>query len=221
MEFKLPKNVKVEKDELRLRLDFYRESVVLTEVLNNGQSVRVVSALDVAQALAREMAFNSGILPDNTLWWSNQSGGPVTAIWDGPKTRVLALQSDPGKPPKRFRVPLPGLIFLCRPTKPPAVFAVKRKPVSGRDIVYHAPLANLFSNGMSCPGSHRYPARLNDMVESFFASFFSATADLRGRSVKYTHNVLDAWKWLDGKKDYPLGDLVEFGTVKDLMEMRL
>jgi hypothetical protein len=50
-------------------------------------------------------------------------------------------------------------------------------------------------------------------------SFFSATADLSHRSQKYPKNVLQLWKYLDGKKKFPLDDLVEHGTISDLMTM--
>jgi len=143
----------------------------------------------------------------------------VVAIYVEPQVRQMALQADINKPPRRFRVPMPGLIFLCRPSSPPWVYAVKRKPTKEKDIVYAAPLANIHNNGRSCQGSHTYPARVGDIVQSFFISFFSQTADLRNRSQKFPNNVINLWEFLDGKRKYPMDDLVHLATVRDLMNM--
>jgi hypothetical protein len=59
------------------------------------------------------------------------------------------------------------------------------------------------------------------VVQSFFVSFFSATADLSHRSQKYPKNVLQLWKYLDGRKKFPNDDLVEHGTIFDLMTMEM
>ena len=145
----------------------------------------------------------------------------MVAIYVEPQVRQLALQKDISKPPKRFKVPMPGLIFLCRPASPPWVYAVKRKPTKEKDIVYAAPLANVFNNGRTCPGTHKFPTRVGDIVQSFFVSFFSQTADLRNRSQKFPGNVIHLWEFLDGKKKYPMDDLVQIGTIRDLLNMVL
>jgi len=95
---------------------------------------------------------------------------------------------------------------------------VKKKPTRETDIVYKAPLCNLYANGRSCPGNHRYPTRVADIVQSFFISFFSATADLRNRSVKFPSNIVHLWEYLDKKKRFPKEDLVKHGQVRDLMQ---
>ena len=103
----------------------------------------------------------------------------------------------------------------------PWVFAVKKKPTKETNIVYKAPLANIFHTGRACPGSHRFPTRVNEIVQSFFISFFSATADLSHRSVKFPRNVIDLWVYLDKKKRFQKADLVEQSTVRHLMEMEV
>ncbi len=186
-----------------------------------GETVtsKIVWALDIAHSLAGELSFGSGLLPDKTLWWQNTRSGPVVAIYVEPQIRLLALQTDIKTQPRRFKVPMPGLIFLCRPGSAPWVYAVKKKPTKETDIVFHAPLANVFNNGRSCPGSHSFPHRVADIVQSFFISFFSATADLRNRSKKFPENVLHLWEFLDGKKKYPMEDLIQIGTIRDLLNM--
>ena len=215
----VPKELGIPPDPLRLRLDFHHQSTIMTFFQGDMVTTKLVDALDVAHALASDLSFGSGLLPPGTIWWLNTRGGPIFALYVEPKVWKVALQEDIKKPPRRFTIPLPGLIFLCSPGQPPWVFAVKKKPTKETDIVYRAPLANIFNNGRSCPGSHRYPTRIADIVHSFFISFFSATADLQGRSRQFPKNVLNLWEFLDGKKRFPLNDLMEHGTIRDLMNM--
>jgi len=217
----VPKELGIPADSLRLRLDFYHQATTITFFYDEIVVTKLVDALDVAHALSNELSFSTGLLPAGTLWWQNTRGGPLYALYDAPQTRVLTLQTNLKEPPKRFTVPLPGFLFLCSPGEPPWVFAVKKKPTKETDIVYRAPLANIMNNGRSCPGSHRYPTRVSDIIHSFFISFFSSTADLRNRSKKFPGNVLDLWTFLDKKKRFPLDDLVEHGTIRDLMNMKV
>lgn len=188
-----------------------------------GETVtsKVVSAMDIAHSLANELSLGSGLLPDNTLWWRNSPSGAVVGVYVAPQVRLLALQEDIKKQPRRFKIPLPGLVFICRPGMPPWVYAVKKKPTKETDIVYKAPLANIFATGQSCAGTHNYPVRLGEIVESFFISFFTRTADLRDRSKQFPESVIHLWEFLYGKKTYPLDDLVAHGTILDLLSMEI
>jgi len=215
----VPEELHVPADPLRLRLDFHHQAVVMTLFEGETVNTKVVSAMDVAHALASDLSFGTGLLPPGTIWWENTRGGPVFALYVEPKVRKVALQEVATKPPRRFTIPLPGFIFLCSPGRAPWVYAVKKKPTKESDIVYRAPVCNIHPNGLSCPGSHRYPARVADIVQSFFTSFFTATADLANRSQRFPKNVVLLWEFLDGKKRFPMDDLVKHGTIKDLMYM--
>jgi hypothetical protein len=233
----LPESLKVGKDHLMLRLDFYSEAIVMQEFGKKNGTFKMVSAYDVAHAMANELSFGSGILPENTLWWSNDKNGPVVALWIEAGVRRLALQTEAMGPPERYDVPLPGLIFLCRPGQPPYVYAASKRPAAPKDRVYKAPLANIYNDGRTCPGNHQYPSNVADIPDSFFHSFFSPGANLDGRSKKYPQNITSLWKELDiktykhknikaekhkdRKTEYPLEDLVYHGTVADLMGQRL
>ncbi|MBA7689612.1 hypothetical protein ES703_98120 [subsurface metagenome] len=141
------------------------------------------------------------------------------ALYVEPKVRKVALQETATGPPRRFTIPLPGFIFLCSPGRPPWVYAVKKKPTKETDIVYKAPLCNIFENGLTCPGNHRYPTRVADIVQSFFMSFFTTTANLKDRSLSFPNNIVRLWESLDKKHKFPMQDLVKHGTIKDLMNM--
>ncbi|MBA7593771.1 hypothetical protein ES703_00704 [subsurface metagenome] len=218
VQWAIPSELEVPADPLRLRLDFHHQAVVMTLFDPETIERRIVSAMDVSHALASELSFGSGLLPPQTLWWENTRNGPIFALYEEPKVRRLALQESVSGPPRRFKIPMPGLIFLCSPGKPPWVFAVKKKPTKELDIVYKAPLCNVYENGRSCPGNNRYPTRVADIVESFFISFFTSAADVRNRSVMFPNNIILLWEYLDKKKRFPNDDLVKHGKVKDLMQ---
>ena len=217
----VPAELNIPPDKLRARLDFYHQAVVLSIYDAEVATTRVVSAMDVAHALANDLAFGTGLLPPATIWWRNTRGGPVYAIYVEPKIWKVALELDVKTPPRRFNLPMPGLIFLCSPGRAPWVYAVKKKPTKETDDVYNAPLCNIHEDGRSCAGTHHYPTRVADTVHSFFTSFFTATANLRNRSKQYPDNVVRLWESLDNKKRFPVGDLVKIGTIKDLMNMEM
>ena len=58
----MPRDLDVDSDPLLLRLDFHRESVVMHEYRDAAASSRLVSSLDIAHALARELDLDSGVL---------------------------------------------------------------------------------------------------------------------------------------------------------------
>ncbi len=217
----VPEELGIPPDPLRLRLDFHHQAVTMTYFDGDVVDTKLVSAMAVAHALASELSFGTGLLPDNTLWWSNTPQGPMVAVYADPQVWKVALQVSLDKPARRFRIPLPGLIFLCAPSRPPWVYAVKKRPAGHDDEVYKAPLCNVFANGRSCPGSHNYPNDVRETVRSFFLAFFSVAGDLRDRSLMFPDSVVQLWEFLDKKKVFPMDDLVEYCTVGDLMRAEL
>lgn len=214
----LPEGLEVPPDELRARLDFYQDSIILYLLDKGIITTRAVSARDVALAFLREFPLGSGLLPERALWWAQGKEGVEVALWQPPRVWPVALETEPFKPPRRMKLPMPGLIFICSPGRSPNVYAAKRRPASPEDVIYHAPLFNVFRDGRTCPGTHKYPEDLRELPESFFTSFFTPTADYRGRSKKYPDDLLRLWEELDGKGRYPLRDLVPLGKVKDIMK---
>lgn len=213
----LPESLEVPPDELKVRLDFFGESIAMYIIEDGMVTTRMVSANDIAMAMLREIPLTSGILPPSALWWGQSSNGPQVALWRAPKVWPIAMVADPLKPPYRMRLPMPGLIFICSPGQAPYVYAAKERPKTANSVLYHAPLYNLFENGRSCAGTHKYPKNIEDIPESFFASFFTPTAVDSGRSKKYPRNLMDLWRELDGKRKYPMGDLMPWGKVKDII----
>ena len=214
----VPVNLAIPEDPLKLRLDFHSQAVVMHIFEESETKVRIVSALDVAHTLSRELTVSTGLLSPDTLFWCNTRDGEVEGIWVEPGARILALQEQALEQPTRYNIPIPGLIFLCKSGSPPWVYAVKRRPTKPTDPVYKAPFYNVFSNGRVCPGTHKFPIDRGKIPDSFFRSFFSPTGDYDDRSKKHPNTLKKLWQELDGKKTYPLKDLVAHGTVQDLMQ---
>jgi hypothetical protein len=112
---------------------------------------------------------------------------------------------------------MPGLIFICRPGSPPRIVAVKKRPTTSEEPVYRAPLYNVYTDGKTCPGSHRYSDDISKIPKEFFTAFF--TQSLGGEvSRLHGHDLLKLWESIDGKKRYPLRDLMPCGKVADLLK---
>ena len=214
----VPEGMAVPPDKIKLSLDCYEEAIVMTAFEDKQNTVRLVDATQVALAIARDGEFSSGLLPKDALWWQSSREGSGVAVWRPPKIWRVALMTEPLKPPRRFSLPMPGLVFIVAKGHPPGVFAAKRRPQSEQDRIYKAPAFNIFSSGLSCQGTHHYGADLNLLPEEFFQAFFSPAGDTQGRSKKHPKNLLALWEELDGQAKYPTDDLVEFGRVSELLD---
>lgn len=219
VQWALPPGVTVPPAALRLRLDFYEDSILAHHYHQGVTRSRLVDPEDVARALTSKVPVTSGLLPPEALWWLNDRDGPVVALWRPPQKWRVALRTDPFAPAQRLHLPMPGLIFLCQPCRPPWVFAAHWRPSHPNDLVYQAPCFNLFRRGESCPGNHQYSDHVSAIPEEFFTAFFSPEGDEDGRSREYPDALAPLWESLEGQEEYPLEDLVPCGTVADLMRL--
>ena len=215
LELALPRKMKLPPDRLRARLDVYQSSVIVQTFDGNSVTTKYVSPDQVAMAITRGMDRGTGLLPPDALWWRNSKEGPVTALWRPSKVWRVAVQDEPFKPPIRLALPMPGLVFICSPSRPPWVFAMAGRPAAAHDVVFRCPTYNIFRDGRVCPGSHKFPAEVTAIPESFFAAYFSRTGDFENRSKKHKATVRSLWDELDGKEEYPVDDLVKDGRTLD------
>jgi hypothetical protein len=216
----LPRDVEVEPDPLQIRLDFHHESVVLHEFADGVASSRLVSTIDIAHALASELDLDTGLLPPETLWYVKTAAGPCVALWCPPRLWSVRLQETYGERPRRFRLPMPGLVFLCLPAaQAPYVFAAKARPKTGDDELYHCPTWNVFRNGRVCPGTHVFPRDPARVPEEFFKSQFSPTGDSHGRSRAHPDDLLSLWAGLHRQQNYPVDDLMPALRLRDALRI--
>ncbi|NQT31207.1 MAG: hypothetical protein HQ588_02640 [Deltaproteobacteria bacterium] len=217
-QWEMPIGLEIPPDKIRARLDFYQDSIFFYLLKDKVIQTKMISARDLTMALLHEVPMSSGLLPQGTLWWRQSKAGPEFALWRPSGVWKAALMLEAFKPPRRFKLPLPGLIFVCSPGRQPRIYAAKKRPVSQRDVIYHAPLFNVFSSGDTCAGTHKFPPDVSEIPESFFTSFFTKEAQYNDRSKKYPKDLLQLWEELDGKAKYPLKDLVRIGTIKDILQ---
>ena len=204
-------------DELKAQVKIYEESITLTLHHEDHAEVRHITQDKLAEIFAGDLQFRTGLLPPETLWRNCESGGTETALWRGPRVWDVSLQLRAFEEPRRLKLPMPGLIFVCRPALPPKVYAAKRRPESVHDRVYHAPLYNVFKDGTTCQGSHNYPGKPEDIPESFFESRFSIAGDWKGRSRSRPEDLLSFWNELEGKKTFPKKELQELAPLEQVM----
>lgn len=209
----------MEADPLHLRLDFHDESVVLHDYAEGMVRTRLVSALDIAHALARELDLMTGLLPPDTLWWTKTARGVRVAVWREAQVWTVRLREQYDAKPCRLRLPMPGLVFVCLPARQaPYVFAAKTRPCSAEDQLYHCPTYNIFPSGCVCTGSEVFPADPSRVPDAFFRSHFSPHAG-QGKSHCYPDDVGRLWADLHRQPAYPLDDLVEHVRVADAMRL--
>ena len=216
-QWSLPGQAEMPKDELRVQLEVYNETILLRGFENDSAWVRTVSADEIANVFTQHLGFSSGLLPQDALWWNQGETGQVVGLWRPPQVWPMALQREAFKPPARLRLPMPGLVFVCSPGRAPWVYAALGRPTGPGQQLFRAPAFNVFGDGRVCPGSHRFPEEVGLIPESFFQSFFSATADTRNRSKKHPDDLHALWEELDGKAEYPVEDLVPQCTVAHAM----
>jgi len=219
----LPRDAEVEPDPLQLRLDFHRESTIRYDYAGGRVKVALVSALDVAHALASELDLTTGILPSDTLWLAKTGTGTRLALWVPPQVHTVRLRERYDAPPRRLRLPFPGLVFLTLPDgQAPYVFATPARPASTADTLFHAPAFNVFDSGRVCAGTHRFPTDPAKVSASFFASYFSAALDTaRHKSRRHPEDIGQLWAELHAAKAtaYPVEDLVPHLAVADAMRI--
>lgn len=205
----LPPEADLEEDPLRLRLDFHREVVILHDYSRDVVTTKLVSALDVAHALARELDLSTGILPPDVLWWARTSSGERIALWREPRIWTVRLRESYDTKPRRLHLPMPGLVFVCLPARqPPYLFAATARPSSIDDPLFHAPTYNVFPSGRVCVGTHAFPSDPSRVPEEFFRSYFSAGDTGRGKSRTYPDDIGHLWAEINGSTTYPVSDLV-------------
>jgi hypothetical protein len=217
----LPAEAEIEEDPLRLRLDFHGESVMLHDFDRGVVRTRLVSALDVAHALARELDLDTGLLPPDALWWAKSASGVRVAIWREPRVWTVRLRERYDAKPRRLRLPMPGLVIVCLPGRQaPYVFAARERPHTLDQQLYHCPTYNVFASGRVCTGSHLFPADPAKVPEAFFESYFSVTADTaREKSQRHPDDIGQFWTELKREVSYPLEDLVPQMHVGDAMRI--
>lgn len=195
---------------LRLRLDFYQESIIRTRFDAAGQPVGIdeLSPLDVASALA-DAPTAGGLLPPRTVYASVGAA----AIYLPPQTRTLLVDGG-----QRYTLPLPPLVWVARHPDYYAIFALAGEEWPTLETaLYHAPFPNVYPTGKVCPGGVEFPpmslSGMHYTADLFFNSYFNNDLS-HGKSRAYQAKIVDQWAKLASAavEVYPAADLVPAGT---------
>jgi len=204
-------------DPLRLRLDIHDE-LILRHVYGQGGLVTTIpiSGTDFRQAVAADARFETGLLPPNALWAGVTPAGRRTMIFVPARVWKVKLKEKFGGPVEHFAVPMPDLVFMVlRGAQAPYVWAARGRPTREDATLFRMPTYNVFETGRICVGSHAFPDDPAKVPSEFFDSYFSPDGQYHDRSVKHPRSIRDLWRELDGRKDYPLDDLVPQFTFAD------
>ena len=98
-QWSLPGQAEMPRDELKMQLEVYGETILLRGFENDSAWVRTVSADGMANVFTQHLGFSSGLLPQDTLWWGQGETGQVVGLWRPPQVWSVALQREAFKPP--------------------------------------------------------------------------------------------------------------------------
>lgn len=201
-----------------LRLDFYPTAVLMTQWnkqrndlasptdarLPTPTTTYPVSIHDVATACTK-IDFSSGFLPPNTLFWQRRADTIRLGIYV--PVRRWQLQTAE----RTYHLPLPPLIFVGAGTSY-QIFAVKKRPLNQHAPLFHAPCPNVHNSGSICAGNTPFPTCTAQTIHQALTLFMERShfnADLSNNKCRrHPHDVRQLWQALDGKKRFPLGQLV-------------
>ena len=190
---------------LQLRLDFYSTNILMSQWQADGRlSTYPVFIHDVVTACT-SVEMSSGLLPPNTLFWRQQANLTMLGIYV--PARRWTVQTDE----RSYHIPLPPFIFVGHGTSY-KVFAVKKRPSDERARLYHAPCPNVHTTGSICQGNTPFPTCSPQNMQTALTVFMKDSyfnADLsNGKCQSYPDDVRQLWVNLDGKKRFPLSELV-------------
>ena len=93
-EWSLPGPTEVPRDDLKVQLEVYGETILLRGFEADTNWVRTVSADEIANVFTQHLGFSSGLLPQEALWWGQGETGQVVALWRPPQVWPVALQRE-------------------------------------------------------------------------------------------------------------------------------
>jgi PRTRC genetic system protein B len=206
-----PRLAEVLAEAPQLVLSFYSYGVLLRKQTEHGQTEYPVNPAQLAEALAARVRFSSGLLNKNTLLI--QQEGVKKLIIEYRPARMSGLWIEGLD--EAVRVPLPPLLLIALYSGGWRfhTYAVKRRPTTLDELLYHAPLPNVFNEGHICWGSLRLPEVANNDLKPIWTAFLGSSFgnhSVSDKSRAHPNDVRHQLLALHQRqaKRYPLGDLV-------------
>ncbi|MCP5101491.1 MAG: hypothetical protein GY943_38585, partial [Chloroflexi bacterium] len=143
--------------------------------------------------------------PKNTLFRKQQANQMVLGIYVA--ARRWRVQTED----RNYHLPMPPFVFVGNGSSY-RIFAVKKRPSSKHDRLYHTPCPNVHTTGGICQGNTPFPVCSPQTIQQALHLFLEGSlfnADLsRGKCQSYPKDVRELWAELNGGKRFPLSELV-------------
>lgn len=189
----------------RLRLDFYTTAVLMTRWQDNGRVTTYPVSVHEVVSACTQVELSSGLLPANTLFWKQRASQVMLGVYV-PARRWHVQTED-----HTYHLPMPPFIFVGSGSSY-RVFAVKKRPSSEAAPLYHAPCPNVHTTGGICQGNTPFPVSSPQTIHQALQLFLEGSlfnADLsQSKCQSHPKDVRDLWAELDGRKRFPLSELV-------------
>ncbi len=194
--------------QLKVRLDFYSETVLLTRFEEGGARATYPAAVADLAAAFTGIPLSSGLLPPRTVFWSRAGDQDRIGIYRPARVQEV-VRAEAGK----LTIPLPPLLFIGHGANY-RVYALKGIPDSDGRALFHAPLPNVGTNGRVCRGDVAFPiccgATIRPALELLLSSRFN-NHEVEGKSRRRPDDVRMLWQEIAGRRRFPVGDLVPMG----------
>jgi hypothetical protein len=213
----------------RLRLDFYSSAVLMSRWDEDGRSSTYpVSVHDVVSACTR-VEVSSGLLPANTLFWKQRANQAEIGIYVPARRWKVQCETANDSENQSYHLPMPPFVFIGSGTAY-QIFAVKKRPKVGvgqgyknrQTRLYHAPCPNVNPSGSICQGNTPFPICSPETIHRALDLFMEGSlfnGDLvTNKCQSHPDDVRFLWAKLDGRKRFPLGELV--GMQRNLSHLR-
>lgn len=198
-----------------LILSFFSFGLMMRKCDGDKVSEFPVDPAQVALALSAKVRFDTGLLSDNTLLVRQEGVQKVVVEYRPPQKTGLYLDGSE----TALRVPLPGLLLIrVTEDKNPqyGVYAVKKRPATLNEPLFHAPLPNVFSSGNICWGTVQHVSdtalQSTDLAADWAVLLGSRFNDhgVGGKSKAHPMDIRQMLIALEGRKArvYPKSDLL-------------
>jgi hypothetical protein len=176
------------------------------------EQIKFVSNESLIEAFKSEN-FDTGWLQPGILRWGEVKKAKWGIVYQPPKIHKFTIAE--GKQEKNYKIPLPGLIFICS-DREMKIGAVKENPYTishpGKIELFIPPLPNVNTYLSTCLGGVELEPiksgnNLINNVNHFFESRFNAHLSAH-RSKKNPDCIINLYDELKNQKDYPLDDLI-------------
>lgn len=203
----------------RVTLTLTRETIYLTRHDERGAPISTypVSAKDVA-GVFNNYGADSGLVPENILFWQSKGKQLRVGIWLPPAKRSLRLAA--GRKAIKVTIPLPGFVFVGCGTEY-SIYAAPARPAKPADALCHAPLPNVYPGGNICTGSVRMPVCSVETVSQAAALFFESEFSDHLIEGKLTGGqpLMQFLRALDRKRAFPMKQLAPNAlTIADVLK---